>query len=112
MAIKLNENPINYSTTFNFGPEIDDCISVKLFTEKMKTEWSSDLEVLIDKNNINHEAGALILDIEKAKKILDWKPKTNIDTAISQTVSWYKNKNLEPIKKCEMQIEQFYTNYD
>jgi len=112
LATKLNENPINYSTTFNFGPLIDDCISVKLFTEKMKTEWGSDIEVLIDKNNINHETGALILDIEKAKKLLDWKPKTNIDAAISQTISWYKNNNLDAIKKCEMQIEQFYTNYN
>ena len=109
LALKLDENPLNYSTAFNFGPLIEDCISVKLFTEKMLNLWGSDIKILIENNNINHETGALILDIEKAKKKLGWRPKTNVDGAISQTILWYKDNNSEAYEKCKVQIKQFYS---
>ena len=108
LALKLDENPLNYSTAFNFGPLIEDCISVKLFTEKILNVWGSDINILIDKNDINHETGALILNIKKAEKILSWKPKTNVDSAIFQTIIWYKDKSSEAYEKCKNQIKQFY----
>lgn len=109
LALKLDENPLNHSTSFNFGPLIEDCISVKSFTEKILNVWGSDINILIDKNDINHETGALILNIKKAEKILGWKPKTNVDSAIYQTIIWYKDKSSEAYEKCKNQIKQFYT---
>ena len=109
LALKLDDNFLNYSTAFNFGPLMKDCISVKLFTEKMLNTWGADIKILIETKKNNHETGALILNIKKAEKILGWKPKTNIDDAISKTISWYKNNTSQAIKKCETQIKQFYT---
>ena len=37
-----------------------------------------------------HEAHLLMLNIEKAKKELNWHPIWNADTAIKETVEWYR----------------------
>ena len=108
LALKLDDTPLIYSTAFNFGPLIKDCISVKLFTEKMLKIWGSDISIVIERKK-NHETGALILNIKKAENILGWKPKTNIDDAISKTISWHKNNTSKALGKCETQIKQFYT---
>ena len=108
LALKLDDDPKKYSTAFNFGPLIKDCISVKLFTEKMLKIWGSDINIVIERKK-NHETGALILDIKKAENILGWKPKTNVDDAISKTISWHKNNSSKAREKCETQVEQFYT---
>ena len=109
LALKLDDDFLNYSTAFNFGPLMKDCISVKSFTEKMLNTWGADINILIESKKNNHETGALILNIKKAEKILGWKPKTNIDDAIYKTISWYKNNTSQAIEKCETQIKQFYT---
>ncbi|MDP1553080.1 MAG: hypothetical protein Q8M06_08710, partial [Methanobacteriaceae archaeon] len=38
-----------------------------------------------------HESNLLKLDISKALYHLNWKPVLNLDEALNNTVSWYKN---------------------
>ena len=38
----------------------------------------------------NHEAGLLMLNIEKAEKVLGWTPTLTADEAINNTIEWYK----------------------
>ncbi|MGC9219565.1 MAG: CDP-glucose 4,6-dehydratase, partial [Athalassotoga sp.] len=55
-----------------------------------------------------HEAKLLNLDTSKAKFILGWKPKLNVDEAITMTVEWYKKYKAEdPLEICERQIDEF-----
>ena len=50
----------------------------------------------------------LNLDTSKARYLLGWKPKLNIDEAIKMTVEWYKNYHDKNIKKIiNDQIERF-----
>ena len=39
----------------------------------------------------SHEANLLMLDINKAKFILDWRPRMNLNQAIAMTMDWYRN---------------------
>ena len=38
-----------------------------------------------------HEAGVLMLSIEKAIKYLNWKPKWDFAKSIEVTINWYKD---------------------
>ena len=47
--------------------------------------------LLIKKNKTFHESKLLSLNIEKAKKELNWEPRLNLEETISFTVEWYKS---------------------
>ena len=48
-------------------------------------------EVVIHKKDNLHEAGLLMLNIDKARKVLNWKPTYTPEEAIEKTVDWYKH---------------------
>jgi len=59
-------------------------------------------------NEEYHESNVLNLDTNKAKYLLGWKPKLNIDEAVKMAVEWYKNYYDKNIKKIiNDQIERF-----
>ncbi|MDO5860823.1 MAG: CDP-glucose 4,6-dehydratase [Methanobrevibacter sp.] len=109
--IKKQYDDINYSGYYNVGPDDTDCISTgdlaTLFCEK----WGENLK-WINKSEMNapHEANFLKLNSSKIKKVFDWKPKWNIDTAIEKTVEWAKNyKDNNDMAICtDKQIEEFF----
>lgn len=109
--IKKQYEDINYSGYYNVGPDDADCISTgdlaTLFCEK----WDEDLK-WINKSEMNapHEANFLKLNSSKIKKVFNWKPKWNIDTAIEKTVEWTKNyKDNNDMAICtDKQIEEFF----
>ena len=50
------------------------------------------------------------LNSSKIKKVFNWKPKWNIDTAIEKTVEWAKNykDNNDMVICTDKQIEEFF----
>jgi CDP-glucose 4,6-dehydratase len=58
-----------------------------------------------------HEAGYLYLDITKAKKLLGWKPKWPLDTALDKVVEWTKEyKNGADMKNVSLNQIKEYMN--
>ena len=55
-----------------------------------------------------HEAGLLMLDIEKARNQLGWHPKWDFETAIGKTINWYKDvhNGMDPLDITLKQIEE------
>ena len=55
-----------------------------------------------------HEAGLLMLDIEKARNQLGWYPKWDFETAIGKTINWYKDvhNGMHPLDITLKQIEE------
>ena len=50
----------------------------------------------------------LNFDTSKARFMLRWKPKLNVDEAIKMTVEWYKKYKVEDsFKICRNQIDNF-----
>lgn len=115
---KLFEDGEKFAQGFNFGPNSDSVLTVADVAKKV-VEYYGKGEVVIGKKDALHEANLLMLNIEKVKEILGWKPVYNVDTAIKETVAWYKRYyegqnmtdfSLEQIKNYEKVKENQWKN--
>jgi len=109
---KLNENPIKYSQAFNFGPNVDDSLTVEEIVNLCISCWGEGAHIRIDNGYNPHEAGVLKLDINKAIKELGWKPILDAKVAVERTINWYKNfyNNIPANKLMELDIEHYIKN--
>lgn len=108
LAMKLFNNPKEYSEAFNFGPQSESIVEARHVINKM-TGYIGEIhcENLADKNSV-HEANLLNLDISKATNKLGWHPIWNIDEAINKTADWYKNfKHANVYDMCINQINEY-----
>lgn len=81
------------ANAYNFGPNENDHLPVRNLVETAITAWGSgEWKDTSNENNV-HEAGLLMLDINKAITELNWQPKLNSLQAIEWTMDWYKNGN-------------------
>ena len=90
--IKLSERIYSdnkFSGAWNFGPEHKTEITVKDLTEKFIEIWGKGKYEVI-KSETNKESSYLQLDINKAKKKLNWSPRYNFDETLRETITWYK----------------------
>ena len=77
------------ASAFNFGPEKEANRNVGELVREVLKNWPGQWD---DKSNPHdvHEAKLLMLSTAKAKKILHWHPTWNFETAIAETVGWYR----------------------
>ena len=70
-------------------PEFDDPKNIQNYTK----DFSEDkFYQFLDKHYIKKQ----YLNFDKAKKLLNWKPETSLETGIPKTIEWYSNtKNLK-----------------
>lgn len=86
---KLLEDGQKYADGFNFGPNEESVLTVAEVAKKV-TEFYGKGKVIVGEKSPLHEAGLLMLNIEKAEKVLGWTPTYNADDTIKNTVDWYK----------------------
>lgn len=109
----LAKDPKKHSQAYNFGPQMEDTLTVGQMVEIAISKWgegsSSNLSLL----DQPHEAGLLKLDISKAKLDLKWTPKLGADKAVKLTIEWYllfcQNKSATK-QLTEQQILNFLHN--
>ena len=87
---KLFEDGKKYAEGFNFGPNEESVLRVAEVAQKVVKNYGRG-EVVVHKKDNLHEANLLMLNIEKAEKVLGWTPAYTADTAIAATVEWYKH---------------------
>ncbi len=119
LAEKMYDYQLNNHNCWNFGPnEIDTKSVLKIVqTIQEKIENSSERKntmlnfpgyEIFEQANI-HEAHTLRLDISKAKSILGWYPRWNLDTAIEKIIEWTERylrlENMESV--CLNQIQNY-----
>tara|TARA_Y100000389_G_C17446612_1_gene512009 strand:- start:217 stop:1287 length:1071 start_codon:yes stop_codon:yes gene_type:complete len=92
LAIELTKNEKISGTSFNFSSDKIKDITVLNFLKKINKKWPKIKWKIKNKNNF-YESSLLQLDNSKAKKILNWKAKLNINETIDFVVDWYKNFN-------------------
>lgn len=112
LARKLYTNK-SYSGSWNFGPNLNDNLTVKEISTLFKNHLPKNkLKVVYSKTKPKkHEAGLLMLDISKAKKYLNWKPKWDCKKAVEKVIEWntsYLKKNSKEITK--KQIKDYGAN--
>lgn len=88
---KLLEDPVTYSTSFNFGPNIEANRTVWEVVEKLVNYYGKGKVVDKSEPNAVHENTLLSLDVTKAYRMLDkWHARLSFDESIEFTVYWYK----------------------
>ena len=95
-ALNLYKSSKHSGTALNFGPKKNQNFKVQDIMAMLSKNWQNSQYVYKKTFNF-YESKLLRLNIEKAYKILNWRPVLKINEAIEMTVSWYKqyyfNKN-------------------
>lgn len=89
LAEKLWQDPKQYSSSWNFGPNEGDIKPVQEIVKLITRNWPEG-SWKIDQAAHPHEAHFLKLDISKAKNHLEWRPRWNLETAVHFSVAWYQ----------------------
>jgi len=86
---KLLSGEKKYADGFNFGPDESSVLTVSDIAQKVCNYYGKGKLIIGEKSNL-HEANILMLNIEKAGKILGWNPTLSAEEAVKNTVGWYK----------------------
>ncbi|MBX9629214.1 MAG: CDP-glucose 4,6-dehydratase [Burkholderiales bacterium] len=79
-----------FATGWNFGPWESDTRPVEWIARKVVENWGDGASWILDAASHVHEAHLLKLDSVKARTLLGWRPRLDLETALAWTVSWYK----------------------
>jgi len=106
---KLIEDPVTYSTPFNFGPPITSNKTVWEVVNALVSYYGKGTVVDRSGNVSVHENQLLNLDVTKAHVMLDWHARLTLDETIQFTVDWYKEalKSTDMFDFCLDQIEEY-----
>jgi len=111
LALALKNNVNFHGEAFNFGPSLQENLSVLELVKEMSVYWDkvkwSYASGLI---NNYHEANLLKLDCNKALNLLSWHAAMNFKDTVRMTAEWYKLFYSNPEKVIDMtnsQIDQY-----
>ncbi|MFA6335711.1 MAG: CDP-glucose 4,6-dehydratase [Bacteroidales bacterium] len=112
LAKKMWENPTKYCEGWNFGPRPESISTVcEVASKVLENYGSGELRDLSDPKAL-HEAELLMLDINKARFLLGWEPKWNINDTVKMTVDWYKRyKSMNVYDLCVEQINEYIRSF-
>jgi CDP-glucose 4,6-dehydratase len=100
---------VEYSGAWNFGPKEEDINTVESMVKKINKFWGTG-DYTVEKDNQQHEAELLKLDISKSNYYLNWKPVYAFDDALKITLDWYRNYYITERDMLAQTIEQI-NNY-
>jgi CDP-glucose 4,6-dehydratase len=89
LGANLASDPIEYSQAYNFGPHLSDALPVEEMLKLTIQSWGKGEYIVEQVEGQPHEAGLLKLDISKSISELKWQPKMNAQQAVSITMDWY-----------------------
>ncbi|MDR0708170.1 MAG: CDP-glucose 4,6-dehydratase [Treponema sp.] len=110
IARLMCENPENYSSRWNIGPDKEGVQSVLTVVNKMREYYHSTVG-FVERNEFKViESETLGLDITKSLRQLDWAPEVSFDKLLFDIVDYYKRRQAkeEEYSICISQIRQFY----
>lgn len=90
LAERLFTDGDKWAQAWNFGPKEEDARSVEWIVTQMAIMWDGDASWRLDQSNHPHEANYLKLDISKAKALLGWEPRWNLETALFYIKDWHQ----------------------
>lgn len=90
LARRLAEDPVRFSGAWNFGPADGSAMPVRELAARFVGQWPEGrLRVGPTGKNAPHEAHALALCTDKARKILGWQPVLSAGEAVDWAAAWY-----------------------
>lgn len=94
-----------YCQGFNFGPNGDSVLTVADVASKV-VEYYGKGKVVIGEKSPLHEAGLLMLNIDKARDVLGWIPTLTAEESIKNTVEWYRHFYENDVNMYDYTMEQ------
>jgi CDP-glucose 4,6-dehydratase len=89
LGANLLEGRREFEGAWNFGPALDDGLTVAALLERMRASWP-DLAWTVSQRPDLHETRLLCLDSAKARQKLGWRPVWDLDAALRATAQWYR----------------------
>jgi CDP-glucose 4,6-dehydratase len=107
---KLHSDGSVFAEGWNFGPDDSDAKNVEWVIRKLCEFWGNGASYDLISSPKPYEAFYLKLDCSKAKALLGWYPRWNIDTSLQTIVDWNKAylNNVDMRKICISQIEKYF----
>jgi CDP-glucose 4,6-dehydratase len=99
-------NKADFAEAWNFGPELEELVSVKKVVQQVIKSWGSGSWKDTSSADQLHEAKLLHLDITKVKEKLKWAPSLSVEESIDMTVDWYKKYSVDYINMREVSLKQ------
>lgn len=94
---------------YNFGPNVDSCITTGELTDLFCKLWGSDMSWKTQNIDNPHEANFLSLDHTKATALIGWKPIWSIETGMQQVIEFAKCRtNKERLDCVNQQIKNYF----
>jgi CDP-glucose 4,6-dehydratase len=90
LAERLVIDGQSFAEPFNFGPRESDAQPVEWIVDRLVKNWGANASWQLAAGEQPHEAYYLKLDASKAAAKLHWTPRTDLATALSWIVDWYK----------------------
>lgn len=90
LAQSLYQSGNDFASGWNFGPDEIDARTVKEVIDLFAKYWSGGADWAQDLSTQPHEAQLLKLNCTKAKNLLGWYPRWNLETALEKVVDWQK----------------------
>ncbi len=88
LAAQLRSSSKELTTAINFGPTAEATRSVAALVDEVLKHWPGSWEDRTEPGAV-HEATLLSLAIDKAERLLGWKPVWGFSDTIAHTVDWY-----------------------
>ena len=88
----LWDNPGQFSKAYNFGPFVNDHLTVQELVHLALKLWGNGTVELAGAAEKAHEASLLQLDIDQAIRELGWRPRLTASEAIRWTMEWYRKE--------------------
>lgn len=89
---------------WNFGPDVEDCVSVRSVLDRLAEFWKP-VEIVYGQAT-KHEAQLLVLDSTKVRQTLDWRPRWGLMQTLQATAQWYQRFYEEPEAAAAVTREQ------
>ena len=108
LCSKLYTNPKMYSAAWNFGPNQMNKITVEKIVQNIIKIWNKGdwIDVSKESKDQSIESPSLLLDSTNALNSLEWKTIYSFETAINETISWYKSYYNNSASMRELSINQ------
>lgn len=110
LAHKLSEDQKKYEGAWNFGPGEIDIKDVKWIAERTLSHLNSGIGIKVHSHQY-HEANLLKLDSSKARMVLGWQPKWDVDMALQKTTEWHlaycEKSDMQQV--CDRQIAEYFS---
>jgi CDP-glucose 4,6-dehydratase len=109
LAEALCRDGKRHAGAWNFGPGDRDVVTVQELAATLLRLWGADLQPRIDTGEHPHEARLLHLDSSKARVLLGWQPRLDLQAALEWTVEWYQGqqRGVDMRELCLVQIARY-----